>query len=91
MEVIYQAQKKTTTESVRMLRTRPSPLQEQNDAAAAKAAALAESGHGVITSTKVRGQPALRLCTINPRTSIQDVSSVLQRLGVRIVGEQPAS
>jgi protein TonB len=38
MEVLDKAQKKTTSESVRMLRTRPSPLQEQNDAAAAKAA-----------------------------------------------------
>ena len=59
-----------------------------HEAHAAKAAALAESGYGVITSTKVRGQPALRLCTINPRTSAQDVSSVLQRLGVRVVGAQ---
>ena len=40
MEVLDKAQKKTTSESVRMLRTRPSPLQEQNDAAA-KAAGLA--------------------------------------------------
>lgn len=62
-----------------------------HDAHAAKAAALAESGYGIVTSTKVLGQPALRLCTINPRTSTQDVSSVLQRLGVRIVGEQPVS
>jgi TonB family protein len=41
LEVTDKSQKKTTSESVRMLRTRPSPLQEQNDAAAAKAAALA--------------------------------------------------
>jgi protein TonB len=41
MEVLDKSQKKTTSESVRMLRTRPSPLQEQNDAAAAKAASLA--------------------------------------------------
>ncbi len=39
MEVIDKSQKMTASESVRMLRTHPSPLQEQNDAAAAKAAA----------------------------------------------------
>jgi protein TonB len=38
MEVLDKAQKKTTSESVRMLRN-PSPLQEQNDAAAKAAAA----------------------------------------------------
>jgi periplasmic protein TonB len=41
MEVVDKSQKTTTSESVRMLRTHPSPLQEQNDAAAAKAAAAA--------------------------------------------------
>jgi protein TonB len=40
MEVLDKAQKKTTSESVRMLRN-PSPLQEQNDAAAKSAAAAA--------------------------------------------------
>ena len=39
MEVVDKSQKKTTSESVRMLRTRPSPLQEQTDAAAKAAAA----------------------------------------------------
>jgi aromatic-L-amino-acid decarboxylase len=52
------------------------------DAHASKAAALAQSGYGLVTSTKVHGRPALRLCTINPKTSAQDVSSVLERLGV---------
>jgi periplasmic protein TonB len=40
MEVLDKGQKKTASESVRMLRTHPSPLQEQTDAAA-KAAGLA--------------------------------------------------
>jgi protein TonB len=39
MEVVDKSQKKTTSESVRMLRTHPSPLQEQNDAATKAAAA----------------------------------------------------
>ena len=54
MEVLDKAQKKTTSESVRMLRN-PSPLQEQNDAAA-KAAAAA----GTKTRPRVRH---LRLTT----------------------------
>ena len=48
----------------------------------AKTAALAEAGYAVVTTTKVGGRPALRFCTINPRTSPEDVSSVLERLGV---------
>ena len=39
MEVVDKSQKTTASESVRMLRTRPSPLQEQTDAAAKAAAA----------------------------------------------------
>jgi len=61
---------------------------EDDDAHASRAAALADSGYGVVTSTKVLGRPALRLCTINPRTTALDVSSVLQRLGVA-VGHEP--
>jgi protein TonB len=57
MEVIDQAQKKTTTESVRMLRTRPSPLQEQNDAAAAKAAALAQGAKTAAGALPPAGTP----------------------------------
>jgi glutamate/tyrosine decarboxylase-like PLP-dependent enzyme len=57
---------------------------EDDNAHASRAAALADSGHGVVTSTKVLGRPALRLCTINPRTTALDVSSVLQRLGVAV-------
>jgi protein TonB len=39
MQVVDKSQKTTASESVRMLRTRPSPLQEQTDAAAKAAAA----------------------------------------------------
>jgi protein TonB len=39
MEVVDKSQKTTASESVRMLRTRPSPMQEQADAAAKAAAA----------------------------------------------------
>ena len=55
-----------------------------HEAHLSKAAALAETGYAVVTTTRVRGRSALRLCTINQRTSAQDVSSVLERLGVAV-------
>ena len=35
-----------------------------------------------LTTTRLRGRPVLRLCTINPRTSAQDIAATLERLGV---------
>jgi protein TonB len=58
MEVLDKGQKKTASESVRMLRTHPSPLQEQTDAAA-KAAGLA-------AETKPVGDAAPSAPTPNP-------------------------
>ena len=55
MEVLDKSQKTTASESVRMLRTRPSPLQEQTDAAA-KAAAAA----GATSLLRERRLPPLR-------------------------------
>jgi len=50
----------------------------------ARADALAEEGFAALTTTRLHGRPALRLCTINPRTSPQDVAATLERLGVRV-------
>jgi aromatic-L-amino-acid/L-tryptophan decarboxylase len=47
---------------------------------AARAAALAAEGYASVTSTVVQGRPALRLCTINPRTTEADVAQTLERL-----------
>jgi aromatic-L-amino-acid decarboxylase len=47
------------------------------------AAALARDGYATLTSTRLRGRPVLRLCTINPRTTTDDIASTLERLGVR--------
>lgn len=47
---------------------------------AARAAALARDGYAVVTSTAVRDRSVLRLCTINPRTTEQDIDSTLDRL-----------
>ena len=49
-----------------------------------RADALAREGHGHLTTTWVREQPVLRLCTINPRTTEGDIATTLQRLGVRV-------
>jgi aromatic-L-amino-acid decarboxylase len=47
----------------------------------ARADALAAAGFAHLTTTWVREVPALRLCTINPRTSHEDVTATLRRLG----------
>lgn len=57
--------------------TQPSWSAEEH---AARAAALAASGYATVTSTTLQGQPALRLCTINPRTTEQDLAQTLERL-----------
>jgi glutamate/tyrosine decarboxylase-like PLP-dependent enzyme len=46
------------------------------------AADVARDGYAALTSTRLRGRPVLRLCTINPRTTNADVASTLERFGV---------
>jgi glutamate/tyrosine decarboxylase-like PLP-dependent enzyme len=50
------------------------------DEHAARVAAVAASGYAAVTSTSLRGRPALRLCTINPRTTEPDIEGTLKRL-----------
>ncbi len=45
-----------------------------------RAAAMSNSGYAAVTSTELRGRPALRLCTINPRTTEDDIAETLARL-----------
>ncbi len=47
---------------------------------AAAAAVLARDGYAAVTSTTLRQRSVLRLCTINPRTTEEDVESTLDRL-----------
>lgn len=47
---------------------------------AAAVAALSVSGYAALSSTRVRDRPALRLCTINPRTTESEIEHTLQRL-----------
>lgn len=42
-------------------------------------ATMAE-GFALVTSTVLNGEPALRLCTINPRTSARDIEETVARL-----------
>ena len=44
------------------------------------AAALKESGYAFLSTTTLRGRTALRLCTINPRTTEADVLGTIARL-----------
>jgi len=53
---------------------------------------LLESGWAVVTSTRLAGRNALRLCTINPRSTIDDVRGTLERMariGEELVGLRP--
>ena len=46
----------------------------------ARAAALVSSGHAAVTSTRLGDRAALRLCTINPRTTESDIEQTLALL-----------
>lgn len=41
---------------------------------------MMQDGHALLTSTTLRGVASLRLCTINPRTTEQDLVSTVDRL-----------
>ncbi|WP_101065354.1 pyridoxal phosphate-dependent decarboxylase family protein [Roseovarius salinarum] len=47
---------------------------------AARAARLSESGFACVSSTVLKGKPALRLCTINPLTTPEDITRTIDRL-----------
>jgi aromatic-L-amino-acid decarboxylase len=52
---------------------------------------MLEDGYAVATSTVLRGRPVLRLCTINPRTTEDEVRETVRRLegiGERLAGEK---
>jgi glutamate/tyrosine decarboxylase-like PLP-dependent enzyme len=44
------------------------------------AAALVEDGFAAVTSSTLHGRPVLRLCTINPRTTHEDIVQTIHRL-----------
>jgi glutamate/tyrosine decarboxylase-like PLP-dependent enzyme len=46
---------------------------------------LLDDGFAFVTSTRLKGRTALRLCTINPRTSESDIDQTITRLGAASV------
>ena len=59
---------------------------DPDDALQELAAEVARRGMAALTSTRLRGRPVLRLCTINPRTSTADIALTLRHLGVNVTG-----
>jgi aromatic-L-amino-acid decarboxylase len=55
-------------------RAEPNPMQTE------LVEAMLRDGYALLTSTVLRGVTALRLCTINPRTSEDDIGATLARL-----------
>jgi glutamate/tyrosine decarboxylase-like PLP-dependent enzyme len=47
---------------------------------AARADALSRDGYAAVSTTTLRGRSVLRLCTINPRTSEEEIGETLDRL-----------
>ena len=47
---------------------------------AERAKALSDSGYAVVTSTTLKGRSVLRLCTINPLTTEDDLEETIRRL-----------
>lgn len=44
------------------------------------AARLTEDGYAAVSSTVLKGQTVLRLCTINPSTTTDDIAGTIARL-----------
>jgi glutamate/tyrosine decarboxylase-like PLP-dependent enzyme len=54
--------------------------------------ALMADGFAMVSSTVLRGRTVLRLCTINPRTTEEDIRETLAglgRMGQEIIAERP--
>jgi aromatic-L-amino-acid decarboxylase len=45
------------------------------------------SGFAMVSSTELRGRSVLRMCTINPRTTADDVRETLRRLDEMAKGQ----
>lgn len=41
---------------------------------------IAEDGFAFLSTTQLRGETVLRMCTINPRTTLEDVEDTIHRL-----------
>jgi hypothetical protein len=41
---------------------------------------MIEDGHAMASSTVLRGRTVLRMCTINPRTTAEDIQETVDKL-----------
>jgi aromatic-L-amino-acid/L-tryptophan decarboxylase len=62
---------------------KPANLDDHNTAIAGQ---CLRGGFAFVITTRVRGQVALRLCTINPRTTEADIAATMRQLG-ELAGE----
>jgi aromatic-L-amino-acid/L-tryptophan decarboxylase len=71
-------------------RRRPPGMKDEDDLDAANAqlvAAYAASGHGLVSSTRLRGRYAIRLCVLNHTTTAADVAATLDWLASAPIDE----
>ena len=63
-----------------------SPQVQRDDANAALARRLAEDGYLMLSTTMLRGRTVLRMCTINPRTTDEEIAGVVERIEALAAG-----
>ena len=51
-----------------------------DDANAALVRRIAEGGYRMLSTTMLRGRTVLRMCTINPRTTDEEIAGVVERI-----------
>ena len=59
---------------------------QYDDANAALARRIAENGHLMLSTTMLGGRTVLRMCTINPRTTDEEIAGVVERIETLAAG-----
>ncbi|MCX6633661.1 MAG: hypothetical protein NT090_00980 [Acidobacteria bacterium] len=67
-----------------------SPQVQYDDANAALARRIAEAGYLMLSTTMLRGRTMLRMCTINPRTTDEEIAGVVERIEALAAEERVA-
>jgi hypothetical protein len=67
-----------------------SPQVQYDDANAALARRIAEDGYLMLSTTMLRGRTMLRMCTINPRTTDEEIAGVVERIEALAAEERVA-
>jgi len=63
-----------------------SPQVRYDDAHARLARRIAEDGYLMLSTTMLRGRTVLRMCTINPRTTDEEIAGVVERIEALAAG-----